>query len=146
MLNMEKNDDPMGVGDDDGCLNLLQATMETTNAASCRCLRRMTRSQRRTIASATRAMEALAHAKIATANAQAAKASGIKAGVLSPAREAVSTTREALAIAMAALNDASAGHGLARERSQHALAVGMCAETALTKFIEQDEGSLEEAA
>lgn len=46
---------------------------------------------------------------------------------------------------MAALNEASDKHGRATERSHHALAVEMCAASALAKFIEEDEGSLEEA-
>ena len=54
-------------------------------------------------------------------------------------------THEALAVALLALKVTNEDHRLNREKCQHALAVGMCSVSDLSKFIDNDDGSLSEA-
>lgn len=61
--------------------------------------------------------------------------------MLSPARKDIMETREALSIALAALKETSEDRIQARERCKHALSVAMCAATALSKFMQEDDGS-----
>ena len=69
---------------------------------------------------------------------------GVDTGIMSATREAVSKSREDLAISLATLKATSEAHILARERSQHAVAVAMAADTALSNFMQHDYGSLPE--
>lgn len=135
----------MDVEDDDDSGAVIQTTLTTANAASKSSLRRMKRTQGRAITAEIQAREAHSNVKLAAAKAEVAKASGVDRVVMSLARAAVTLTGEALAITMAALKEASEEHSRARDRSRHALAVGMCATGALGNFIQEDEGCLEEA-
>ena len=105
----------------------------------------MSRTQAKTTEAATLATTSLRNAYRANANAAEAKQTGVDAGVLIPARAEVSTTHEALSVALLALKVTNEDHHLSRERCQHALAVGMCAATDLSNFIDDDDGSLSEA-
>lgn len=102
----------------------------------------MKRTQRRAIEAEIQARGVLANDNLADSNAEDEMATGVDADVLSPTRTPILATREALAIALAALQETSEEHSRARERSRHALAVGICASTALPNFTEEDDGSL----
>ena len=122
----------------------LKANMAASNISSQLRIRQMSRTQAKTIEAATQATGSLPAAINANANAAATKLTGVDALVLSPSRSAVTATREALAGAMFELKVSRDTHNTKRERCQHALAVGMCAATDLTSFIDNDDGSLTE--
>lgn len=109
-------------------------------------LRRMRRTPARAIGAADRDRGALTKAKTAAARVKEALETGMDSGVFSPARTVVLEALEALAISLAALKAKSEDHKQERERAQHALAVGMSRGAALSKFIEEDDGSLEKRA
>lgn len=58
---------------------------------------------------------------------------GVNTGVTSPPRIAVLKTRETLAAALASLKAKREGYSNARERAEHALAVGYCAVKSMTR-------------
>lgn len=109
-------------------------------------LRSMVRTHIRAIKAAVQARETLARAGQAAERAKKSVANGVDAGELSLARKEVMETRKDLAIAFSALKSASEDHSKARERCQHALAVAMCADTAVSTFMHEEDGRIQETA
>lgn len=99
-------------------------------ASSTRCARvikRMARSHGLLAKASTRAKNASSSKRVAYLRMNEAKGLGVDAGVLNPTRETHEIARETLANALVDQKAAYEAQGTARERSQHALAVGMVA-------------------